>query len=142
MGENMSGGSSKSSSSSSNTTVNTDKRLAVDNGSFGISSDYGNVTASGFNSKVEITDGGLAKASIDAGLAGYQDLLKLTQDTFSSVFDVATHQTAAVDHITQTTTEAIQKANAAATAATDTNRYLVAGGLAVVGIVAIKIWGK
>lgn len=137
----MSGGSSSSSSASTNTTNNTDKRLVVDNGGFGVSADYSNISASN-GASVNITDGGIAKQSIDAGLAGYQDLLKLTAGTFQAVFDVANKNTAAVDHISQTTTEAIQKTNAAAVAVTDTNRYLVAGGLAVVGIVAIKIWGK
>jgi hypothetical protein len=120
----MSGGSSKSESTSKNTTITTDKRLVVDNGATGISAD---------NSTVNYTslDGGAISSAFDFAM-----------NTFAVTTDILKANVAAVDHINSTTTEAIQKANANALAVTDTNRYLVAGGLAVVGIVAIKIWSK
>lgn len=117
-----------------------DKRLVVDNGAIGVSAD---------NSTVNITDGGSVKAAFDfgtnlaaGGLKGYEDLLALTSHTFDALNSIQAANNSAVSHISETSTEAILKATSATVAVTDTNRYLVAGGLAVVGIVAIKVWGK
>lgn len=119
---NFSGGKSSSSSASTNTTNTTDKRLVVDNGAVGISAD---------NSSIVMGDYGAINSAFN-----------FANDTFGKVADILQANTAAVEHISATSTEAIQKSNAQAVAVTDTNRYLVAGGLAVVGIVAIRVWGK
>ncbi len=135
-------GSSSSKSASTTTTNNVDKRLVVDNGGVGVSADSSNVS-------VSVLDGGavnaaisLAKFSGDNQLKGYEDLLGLTKDTFGSVFDIVKKNTDTVDHITSTVTSAVQDARNSELKATNDNRYLVAAGLAVVGIVAVKVWSK
>ena len=105
--------------------------------------DFGSVTAA-LNSNTKVVDSAFNFGNnvVQDGLVGYQDLLELTGDTFQSIFDIAKKNTDTVEHITSTTTEAIQKARDSELAANDTNRYLVAGGLAVIGLVAIKVWAK
>lgn len=105
--------------------------------------DFGSVAAA-LNSNSNVVNSAFKFGNnvVKDGLTGYQDLLALTGDTFQAVFDIAKKNTETVDHITSTTTEAIQKARNAELKVNDTNRYLVAGGLAVLGIVAVKIWAK
>lgn len=123
--------SSNSSSSSASTTNNADNRLVASDNAFG---NTGTMSASG-NSSINVNNPTFVTQSI-------KDLIDLTKNTFQGLNDIQAASNAAVEHISATSTEAISKATGATVAVTDTNRYLVAGGLAVVAIVAIKLWAK
>ena len=162
-------GKSKSSSASSNTSTNIDGRSVSDaQGQSGYATQ--NVRDSGVltNQPITINGGGkkskttgvvtvnntptdfgaiaasfgFGKDVAGAGLEGYQDLLALTGDTFQAVFDIAKKNSDTVEQITSTTTEAIQKARNQELKAVDTNRYLVAAGIAIIGVVAVKVWAN
>lgn len=78
------GGSSSSSQSSSTTTTNTDKRLVVDGGSLGISSDSSTVN-------VQTLDAGIVNKALETVAAadatageGFDKLLQLTESLFDA----------------------------------------------------------
>lgn len=78
------GGSSSSSQSSSTTTTNTDKRLVVDGGSLGISSDSSTVN-------VQTLDAGIVNKALETVAAadatageGFDRLLQLTENLFDA----------------------------------------------------------
>lgn len=138
----MSGGKSSSSSSSASTTTNIDGRSVADaQGQAGYQTsnarDNG-VVLSNVTGSISLTDNGAVTKAFDFGT----NLANLTGDAFMALLDVSKQNTATAEHINQTATEAIQKSAAIATTAQDSNRFLVAGGLAVVALVAVKVWAK
>lgn len=139
----MSGGSSKSSSASTSNTTNVDGRSVADaQGQAGYATnnarDNGVVLSNVSGSNISLTDNGAVNKAFDFGT----NLANLTGDAFMALLDVSNKNTQTVEHINQTATEAIQKSAAIATNAQDSNRFLVAGGLAVVALVAVKVWAK
>lgn len=138
----MSGG-SKSSSTSAATTTSIDGRSVADaQGQAGYNTsnarDSGVVLSNVSGSAITLTDNGAVGKAFDFG--GH--LADLTSDAFTTLLDVTKANTATTEHINQTATEAIQKSSQIAVAAQDSNRFLVAGGLAVVALVAVKVWAK
>lgn len=138
----MSGG-SKSSSSSAATTTSIDGRSVADaQGQAGYQTnnarDNGVVLSNVRGQNITLTDNGAVTKAFDFGT----NLANLTGDAFMALLDVSKANTATAEHINQTATEAVQKSAEIATKAQDNNRYLVAGGLAVVALVAVKVWAK
>lgn len=130
----MSGG-SESSSSSTNTSTNTDKRLVVSDTGVGVSADG--------SSKIEINalDGGAFEFANDLGNAvikSFGQVLDFAEAATKQNAEMLKLNTVTAQSIAQGTQQAIEDA----TKSSDNGRYLVAAGLAVVGIVAVKVWGK
>lgn len=152
------GGDSQSSSSSQTTTTNTDKRQVIDNNGLGVSgdgttvyttnstsfTDAGSIKAAlDFATSVDALNGksldsvlGLSSHSADVGARAFGDVLTLADSLFQGGFDSLKNTGASIQTAYQTAQS--QQDNAA----TLDNKYLIAVGLAVVAIVAIKIWGK
>lgn len=132
-----------SSSTSASTTNNIDQRATGGNGSQ-------NVSASG-GATVNVTDAGAISQAFgfaDSALKGaYTDVAASRSNTAST----AGAAIAAVQNTSQQATQAItdafskssaQVADAYSTAKAGENKILVAAGLVVVGIVAVKVMGK
>jgi len=125
------GGGGSSSSSSSQKTTSIDKRLVVDTGSTGISADRSTVT-------INTLDGGAIQKAFDFATASDQETGKTLHDVLglaANVFDKAGSQI-------QAQTQLVATAYDTAKGQGSEKTILFAAGLAVVGIVAIKVLAK
>jgi hypothetical protein len=117
------GGDSSSSSSSSNTTstTNIDKRQVVDGGSVGVTSD---------NSTVNVLDNGAVKQSIDLAKSSSE----LAYANLSQLLGFAKQSL----ELTKSNASQVETAFKTAGDATDTQKLLILGGLAVAGFIAYR----
>lgn len=132
------GGGGRSSSQSSQETNNVDRRLVVDNGGIGFSSDGGTYS-------INVLDGGAvsgALALVDASdqrtQATVNDLLGFTRDVFVSGLTVLDR---AGKHV-ESQTALVAKAYDTAQGEGTQKNLVAAAALAAVAIVAVKVWGK
>lgn len=133
------GGSSKSSANSSQTTSNVDKRLVVDGGAIGISSDNGSVA-------VNVLDGGAIQAAlaladnVDARSGeGLKVLAELGRQLFDESFKVLDKNTALAAEVSRSVGSAYEVAQSSVSGARDQQKILL-----IVGAVAVAfiVWRK
>lgn len=139
-GEGGGGGKSSSEANTSTQTFNTDRRQVVDGQSLGISGD-GNAT----HVNIQTSDMGAISAAKDVALAGIANNSTNTEHLFAAA-EMLFKQTAnTLDHnvdlagkLAGTAQQAYSDAAAQATG----NKSLILVGLAIVGIAAVKAFGK
>ena len=140
-------------SSSSNTTTNVDKRQVVDAGGIGVSSDKSTVSVTN-----QSMDGGAVAGALDTVKATTKDVLEyaakndlaagssaaqvlnLAGQVISTGADLLDKQSAGLQQQGAALASAYQDAKGQ----TADNKYLIAGALAVVGVVAVsslRKWG-
>lgn len=137
-------GGSSSASSTSTETTNIDKRLVVDGSSVGVSSDSStvNVTATSLDGGAVNAAIDLAKVSSESGNKNVAEVLGFVRDTFGDVLKVAGENLKGTQGAFQQATEAVKGAFIAQADISTGQRAMVAGGLILAGIVAIKALGK
>ena len=134
------GGGGGSSSETSTTTENIDKRQVVDTGSIGVSSDQSTV-----NVNASYTDGGAVSKAIDLATVGTESTGKNVAEVLGFARDalkVAGENIKGTQQAFATATEKVSSAYSTVEEMSTGQRLLIAGGLAVVGVVAVKAFGK
>lgn len=130
----MSLGGGKGSSTSSTTTTSTDKRMVVGEYGIGVSSDSSTVN-------VTALDGSAIKSAFEFAATNdlttaenVERLLGFAGDVFAGALTVLDKNAALV----QSSGELVATAYEDAKGQTTDNKYLIAGALAIVGVVAVK----
>lgn len=127
-----------SSSSSSTTTQNVDRRLVVDGGGVGFSSDGGTYTVNVLDQGAIAGALDLVKSSDQATQKTVNELLGFTKDIFVSGLTVLDKAGKQVEQQTELVSKAYDDARGEGTQ----KNLIAAAALASVAIVAIKVWGK
>ena len=128
------GGDSSSSSSQATTTTNVDKRLVVDNGGVGVSSDSSTVTVNTLDNGAITQAIDLSKTSTKAAYSGLDSLLGFA----NSVLNLEANSQKLISQSAANIGDAYKTAQDMSSG----NRMLVAGGLVLAGIVALNALKK
>lgn len=145
------GGGGGSSSSTASTTQNTDKRQVVDTGSIGVSSDSSTVTVNAsylddgaVGKAIDLATMGadraidLARVGTESAGANIAEVLGFAKD----VLKVAGENLKGTQNAFGVATEKVSSAYQTVGEMSSGQRFMVAGGLVLAGIVAVKALGK
>ncbi|WP_417283550.1 hypothetical protein, partial [Comamonas sp.] len=126
------------------TTNNTDARMVLDNGSFGLSNHGGTMTYAVTDNSTK-TDQGAVSAGRDIALAGLNTNANNVDHLLQVADHLMTQQQNALDanvSLTRTLAGTAQAAYADASAQTAGNKNLILAGMAVVAVVGVMAVGK